>query len=157
MWASQCILEGIIRCLASYLSSVVGELPTERALSSWLKSPLLKPVHPAPASSLKRTHTSIASSASHIYWSLSVTQKCGGWKLALWWVMTIRQQPVPRHLSSLPCRDSWPVSVWIPWGASLLVGTPLGRVTSYVTVFTDTSVLSCWGTCLGRAVEGTWP
>lgn len=45
------------------------------------------------------------------------------------------------------------------WGSPrhLLTGTPLGRVTSYTSVFTDASLLGWGGTCLGRAVGGVWP
>lgn len=45
------------------------------------------------------------------------------------------------------------------WGSPqhLLTGTPLGRVTSYTTVFTDASLKGWGGTCLGRAIGGVWP
>lgn len=45
------------------------------------------------------------------------------------------------------------------WGSPqhLLAGTPLGRVTSYMSVFTDASLMGWGGTCLGRAIGGVWP
>lgn len=45
------------------------------------------------------------------------------------------------------------------WGSPqhLVTGTPLGRVTSYTSVFTDASLMGWGGTCLGRAIGGVWP
>ena len=45
------------------------------------------------------------------------------------------------------------------WGSlpALLRGGPLGRVTSYVVVFTDASLTGWGGTCLSHSVGGEWP
>ena len=44
------------------------------------------------------------------------------------------------------------------WGnpPALLRGIPLGRVTSYVVVFTDASLTAWGGTCLSHSVGGEW-
>ena len=44
------------------------------------------------------------------------------------------------------------------WGSPehMWRGTPLGRVTSYMTVFTDASVTGWGGACLERAIGGRW-
>ena len=39
---------------------------------------------------------------------------------------------------------------------SLLRGVPLGRVTSYVVVFTDALLMGWGGTCLSHSVGGEW-
>lgn len=45
------------------------------------------------------------------------------------------------------------------WGSPhhLKSGSPMGRVTSHTSVFTDASLTGWGGTCLGQAVGGMWP
>ena len=74
------------------------------------------------------------------------------------WFSQLRVDPV-RHrfrLLSVPLSLRRSLAYWRN-GRAIEQGVRLGRVTSYVQVFTDASLSGWGGTCQGQAVGGVWP